>query len=101
MQTLRKDPTQAPRMKAKTANRCSKVISATNMQWSIGVLEWWSNGVMAKRRRSFRYSNTPLLHRPEWSSRSRRSAFHEPGDPDAAFVKHDHRQAHGDQSQHV
>src|SRR5947207_10814909 len=56
---------------------------------------------MVKQRRSFHYSNTPLLQRREWSSRSRRSALHEPGDPDAAFVEHNHRQAHSDQREDV
>src|SRR6476619_3883495 len=48
MQTLRKDPTQAPRTKAKMLNKRSSFISVANMRCS--------NGVTEKRELKFHYS---------------------------------------------
>src|SRR6266513_1302307 len=64
------------------------------MQWSIGVM---------KREPRFHYSITPYSMTPVGarSCRAGLPAFHEPGDPDAAFIEHNHRQTHSDQRENV
>src|SRR5207248_4097753 len=88
MQTLRNEPTQAPSTNAITLKNRSYIITQLSVNW----------------KADFQVAHALLDNAHAWdnlSCRSRCPALHEPRDPDTAFVKKDHRQAHRDEGKYI
>src|SRR5438067_13441794 len=84
MQTLRDERTQAPSTSAITLKSRSYIITQLSV--------------------NFQVAHALLDNAHAWaklSCRARCPALHEPRDPDTAFVKKDHRQAHRDEGKHI